>query len=504
MGLRLAALLALCMPHGGGSDQVTPLHRRDAAQTKQQDQSAKRALAAATECTLANISASLSPGSAALRRYVSHVYGVEQDEQLALERDQHFYEQLQCCVDVLFVPLLPAKMRRCNWARDPAGFGSVYRLQNYYMQPRNSVWIYRFAHAGCPHRPTNNNTARVLPPELPPLKNHTEEWVEVTHSFTRHYAEVGLSFLYRAKGSGLWYKLGGESSKVLEVRTHERLYVLSGQNVTSGAWPQVRQWAVSRGLESLLVTHRCEAWGPAYHDEIVQILPPAFVATGNARITPSESRARAQTFQRELCAPYYAGGYWPRLHSCNCCAWGVQEPTWCAQGEGFGVRYSVEGELLGASDVNRQGAPPFLFLGGKFANASNGKANGGQAAAAMRIAERLQRTRGRQQTFAAQKRKGRVRAGGAGAMGTAARGMWRRPKRAPQSKRLDPLPPTPRNRRSLQKDISDIVRFPEKFTSTPKAKPVEKDTLHFLHMHCAQAGSPSPSQIVTSGARPLG
>lgn len=403
----------------------------------------------APTCNLANVTRILTPGSRALRDYVTHVYGEESDEAAARKRDADFAEKLECCVDMLYGPLLPVELRVCSWSRVGTVYGSVYFLQNYYIQPRNSLWIYRHREAGCPHEKTNNMTALPVPPTSLRLHNHSAEWVEVSHTFTGHYAErSGLFFMYRAVGSGLWYKLG----HTLEVRTHEE--AMARANATD--WEQVHTWLLSQGYGSLVVTHRCEHWGAAWMSEVIDVPGVAHQPPPQRqRATAETSAALALAFLTDVCLVRFARGYAPLREPCSCCAWAAAKPTWCASGVDFSVRFGLGDQPQPAGTLNTRGVPPIiaqLAAGGKRAAALSTKA-------------------------------GRELASGSMPLGARRRGAAPAKPAATNASRALPgsaqLPG-----RQLQLGLSDLVRDPAGVV--PGKRVYEADTIHFFHMICAQ------------------
>lgn len=420
--------------------------------------------ASAPECNLGNVTRLLTPGSRELRAYVSHVYGEERDEEAAHARDADFAARLECCVDVLYQPLLPRELARCTWSRVGTVYGSVYRLQNYFIQPRNSVWVYRYDRPGCPHARTNNGTALPVPPPSARVHDHSAEWVEVTHTFTGHYAErSGLFFMYRAAGSGLWYRLG----RTLEVRTHEQAMAMAG-NATD--WEQVHAWLLARGYRSLVVTHKCEHWGAAWVWEVVHVPgilheppPPA------QRATALTSARLAQRFLAETCLVRFARGYGSRREPCSCCAWAAAKPTWCAAGSAFTVSFARGEAPQPGGVLNVGGVLPIIVGAGASREprgALLGAPNASEARGADRTASRAARP---------------PREGGAG-----------------RSKRRGPRPALAHRR--LQLGLSDLVRDPASFSRAGGGAPKEPDTIHFYHMTCAEAAQPAPPAQPALGA----
>lgn len=306
--------------------------------------------------------------------------------------------------------------------------------------------MYRYAASGCPHLATNKQVALALPPDAIRLHSQSAEWIEVSHTFTGHYAEKsGLFWMYRAVGSGLWYKPG----RTLEVRTHEQLMALAG-NVST--WDAVHAWLLQQGYNTFVVTHRCEEWGAAWLSEIVDVPgEPHRPPPPTRKATAHTSAALARRFLNGTCVRKFARGFWPaRLEPCLCCAWAVQMPTWCAFGDNFTVQYALGTEPEPPETINMLGTPPIIVRGGA-PHAARVVPSAAGAAPAPRVG------------------------GGAAAAASTALGG---------NNAVNASTAVARSARRLQLGLSDLVRTP----GTKGGGRKGTDTIHFFHMTCAQAG----------------
>lgn len=193
-------------------------------------------------CTLANITGVLAPGSWALRQYVSSVYGHQSLGSEANERDERFAHRLAHEVEVIWLAYLPPPfVERCTWPTELPAHGSpdgqLYMPGIHYLQPAYTVFVYR-RRTTCRaevRRRYGNQTAtpRVLSFGLPvsgapdmtiaPLSHasaaglvNDDGAVEVLHMVYGHTLETMGMWMYRAPGSGLWYKPRGEVASAYE------------------------------------------------------------------------------------------------------------------------------------------------------------------------------------------------------------------------------------------------------------------------------------------------
>jgi hypothetical protein len=329
------------------------------------------------ECGLEDIISALPPRSAALRAYVSNVYGPASDDNFARWRDADFAMRLRCCIDVLYKDLLPAaQLGHCEWPLLPSIPGSVYRKhynrwggggQGGGREPLEKhplLWVYRYdTQALCP--------ASDMPDSLR-VHNASAEWVEVFHQFSSHYAEQqGLRWMYRARGSGLWYR----QRRVFEGRNDSRLFPLLGVGTTwrsfgdsAKRWREVREWALNHGIDTFVFTHRCERWSPGWHYELVEVThdaPRSQLATNISGLQLSTPEARALSFLQNTCLARFGRGYGPAHHEpCNCCVWHWHRHTLCfgrGQDGEAAVRYGLEGEpWQPLSAKNTRGIVPYI------------------------------------------------------------------------------------------------------------------------------------------------
>lgn len=178
-------------------------------------------------CTLANITKALAPGTAALERYLSGVYGPEHDRAKRKARGLWFAEHLRERVQVIYEKLLPRELtRQCTWPTVPQGRGDVHRSLLSLAQPADTLWVHRLdGPTPCPRsclnyfaepRTPRAEAVRFLPPPLPSGSHGQEVWVEVIHRFTSNCLEDRALWMLQAVGSGLWYRVDLESTMVLD------------------------------------------------------------------------------------------------------------------------------------------------------------------------------------------------------------------------------------------------------------------------------------------------
>jgi hypothetical protein len=448
-------------------------------------------------CRLDDIVAALRPGSSELRSYVDHVYGPADSEADARTRDVDFHQRLLSRVNIVYLGLLPSALRNsCIWPREPTDYGSIYELQNRNLQPGGSIWVYRYNETGCPYMRLNRGRVIAPPPDTITLRDGRAGWIEVTHSFTYHYAEQrGLFWMYRAVGSGMWYRA---QDGIFEARSHEALHALAATSGQPNTWASVRDWALARAYRTLFVTHRCETWSNSWYDEIVGVLPRTPAEGNHTQVerwgaqprSGKDANKLADRFLRGTCRPHFARGYWPsRLRQCECCAWNEREPTWCAFGNAFSVQYGLGEPMANASSVNTPGVLPYIIAfptvkaraGSWPSNRSlSGAASEGSSAGSAPLSNAGRKLSGR----AAAVRMGRDGAAAAGAHAGKTQG-----KADSRTRRSLGVKHEKVNRRKLQNEITDIVRRPELFESVNNSRPrrVEADdTLRFWHMTCAQ------------------
>jgi hypothetical protein len=191
--------------------------------------------ASAGVCTLANLTAALCPGSAALASYLRAVYGATGNATLARERELWFASELERTVNMVYERHLPPELQeRCDWPAFPSGLGSVHGVHSYGAQPPDTLWIYRLPFPlPCPaFTPVTMFTwsaSESLRSTWAYLVEHAP-YVEATHivKVERAVRETGNSsirparpppdrkpildiehtalWLYLAVGSGLWFR----------------------------------------------------------------------------------------------------------------------------------------------------------------------------------------------------------------------------------------------------------------------------------------------------------
>lgn len=144
-------------------------------------------------------------------------------------------------VDLVWRRHLPHRLREgCTWPAGPAGCGSVFEVRqppagrswpqvDYH--PADVLLIYHYD-AICPANPKEAHSARNLSAKLRVVPG---EWVEVTHLYVADPQERHVIFMYRARGSGLFYWTG----RMLVAPDHEdwqarySVAQLRGLNVSS-------------------------------------------------------------------------------------------------------------------------------------------------------------------------------------------------------------------------------------------------------------------------------
>eukprot|EP00304_Pavlova_gyrans_P006677 CAMPEP_0206040892 /NCGR_PEP_ID=MMETSP1466-20131121/5646_1 /ASSEMBLY_ACC=CAM_ASM_001126 /TAXON_ID=44452 /ORGANISM="Pavlova gyrans, Strain CCMP608" /LENGTH=224 /DNA_ID=CAMNT_0053415575 /DNA_START=162 /DNA_END=832 /DNA_ORIENTATION=- len=171
-----------------------------------------------TSCTLANVTGALHPGSEALAKYLDFVYGPAPSTVISTLRAHDFAGRLETSVELLWEAALPSALTHgCTWPKQPTGPDSVYRTrqQNW---PPGALAIYRHPIAECPasgpqlgsRRRATRLRALAMPEPFAQDPRFTRygEWVEVTHTFSWDLVESAGFWMYRAVGSGLWYRMG--------------------------------------------------------------------------------------------------------------------------------------------------------------------------------------------------------------------------------------------------------------------------------------------------------
>ena len=174
-------------------------------------------------------------------------------------------------IDLVWRRHLPHRLREgCTWPAGPAGRGSVFQVQqppagrswpqvDYH--PADVLLIYQYD-AICPSHPARNLSGelRIVP----------GEWVEVTHVYVADPQERRVMFMYRARGSDLFYWTG----RMLVAPDHED-------------WKARYSDAQLRGLNVSSVMHE-------------RHVDTAITATWRSReVAPP--RANATTFSRQRC-----------------------------------------------------------------------------------------------------------------------------------------------------------------------------------------------------------
>lgn len=277
-------------------------------------------------CSLDNVTAALAPGSGALTRYVTAVYGEEADPAASSARDAWFARRLRDFVQVLYLEHLPEPLlRACRWPPHPEGADSVYALHGIIAQPAGTLWVYRLPiPPACAHAP--NELRMPSPASVGPLRAHerTSPYVEVTHAWAdgAHALEGRALWMYMAVGSGLWYKLPAALVPGDVVNVDKAAL----EDDTRRA--QLQTALRARGGADTAVRVRCERFSRAPRLELVSLRRVPLVAPpagGGGGERAAAERPRA--LPSDACARHFAGGWPPRPSACAC-AWDEGGALW--------------------------------------------------------------------------------------------------------------------------------------------------------------------------------
>jgi hypothetical protein len=254
----------------------------------------------APSCTLSNVTDSLSVGSSELDAYVSGVYGLEPDESLRERRLVWFSEQLRSSCDMLWEAFLPEPIRHgCSWPTVPSAPNDVFTFLSEF-QPAGTLWIQRApSELPCYAPPV---IAKAAQPRFPAHELHdsTQLWVEVTRHYSVNEFERKTMWLFRARGSGLWFRAG--RALVFEVDT----------GFDDAALNEKKQAEAMRHGYGALVRNKCEFWHVARRVELVSF--PPVNATGLDRFV-------AGAFLNSTCPTLFSHGWPAGAHMCARCAW---------------------------------------------------------------------------------------------------------------------------------------------------------------------------------------
>ena len=168
-------------------------------------------------CSTEMLNALAPRGSQTLKNYLEQVYGPGGSASTWARVWR--WER----VDIVWLAFLPAtaalQLRRSR-CTGPAGFGSIYAApgKDREMFPSNSLW--RYGHRTLCKSAIMPNAPATVPrevcdpekggPRSPPLVVGMGPWIEVSHVYVRPWRPYERTFLwmYKAVGSGLWYRLG--------------------------------------------------------------------------------------------------------------------------------------------------------------------------------------------------------------------------------------------------------------------------------------------------------
>jgi len=227
-------------------------------------------------CNLQDILAAMPPGSSALARYVTAVYGAATSKRAALL--EWFASHLRDEVEIVYKKHLPRHLLNvCRWMREPTAINDVHTLLSSWF-PRSALWVHRLPgrvpcnapferHPKVPIEAFVNGTMEhgwgddaltnathnwPTPDELNRTlfarayaANHADDlFIEVMHRRTGHCFEDMAFWMARARGSGLWYTPGAHSGVVVLSRE------LGGALMSAVQNPTVQRTFAPRPLSS--------------------------------------------------------------------------------------------------------------------------------------------------------------------------------------------------------------------------------------------------------------
>eukprot|EP00966_Prymnesium_polylepis_P055401 1281216-Prymnesium_polylepis.2 len=181
-------------------------------------------LAPPPNCTIDNLEAAAPAGSLPLLEYLRRTYGWT-----GARRYQTLQRWQWDRVDLVWLSHLPSALHSCVWPRNPTEHGSFFvpPPAEDRVIPAGSLW--RYGHDGLCRRanmPGVTPEARRVecgdPEKGGPLDarrgtrapvlvlDGRDLWIEVSHSYVPGYLpyESAALWMYKASGSGAWYRLG--------------------------------------------------------------------------------------------------------------------------------------------------------------------------------------------------------------------------------------------------------------------------------------------------------
>ena len=216
-------------------------------------------------CSLQDIRAAAPPGSAEFAHYLRQVYG---DADLS-EALQHFTWDR---AEIIWKQHLPRRLQQeCSWPVGPTGRGSVFQPTQHrtssqrHFHPSQALLVYRYDQL-CPRSAVFHGYGGV---RRPPYVEEGRS-IEVTHMYAHDVKEKHQFFMYRAVGSGLFYR-ANRTLVCSDARDLAEMLNVSAQNTAqskkygNGGWVTIalqsatQHLLAERGIDTVMLTHHVDA-----------------------------------------------------------------------------------------------------------------------------------------------------------------------------------------------------------------------------------------------------